>query len=147
MSFNLQQNYILSPIFLLNCQALLYIDCMIASSSITGRSSIFYWHFRSTRMLMASEMIDEEMTSLGSLSAPNFVTYSGVFFYFLEGKPIAVWSGADSQSFRSGAGCRIRQTSIQNNTRNIFLNMLVTSSPVISLLVRKITKRELRSVL
>ena len=36
---------------------------------------------------MASEMIDEEMTSLGSLSAPNFGTYSGLFFYFLEGKP------------------------------------------------------------
>ena len=64
MSFNLQQNQFLSPISLLNCQALSYIDCMIVFSSVNGRSSILFWHFRFTRMLLALEMTGEDVTSM-----------------------------------------------------------------------------------
>ena len=64
MSFGLQQNQFLSPVSLLNCQALSCIDCMIASSSVNGRSSIFLLHFRFTRMLLALEMTGEDVTSM-----------------------------------------------------------------------------------
>ena len=66
----------------------------------------------------------------------------------LEGKPIAVWSESGLEAwnkhvrnFRSGAGCRARQNSVQNNIHDIFVRMLVTSSPVISKARSMLVKR------
>ena len=60
-------------------------------------------------------------------------------FQIQDGGPIAILSesGVEAwnkqvRNFRSGAGCRARQTSIQANIHDIFVRMLVTSAPIIA---------------
>ena len=74
-----------------------------------------------------------------SPSVHQMLAHNWELFDIVEGKPIAVWSESGLEawnkhvrSFRSGAGCRARQNSVQNNIHDVFVRMLVTSSPVIS---------------
>eukprot|EP00112_Aurelia_sp_Birch-Aquarium-sp1_P024715 Seg794.1 transcript_id=Seg794.1/GoldUCD/mRNA.D3Y31 product="hypothetical protein" protein_id=Seg794.1/GoldUCD/D3Y31 len=67
------------------------------------------------------------------------LTHNWELFAMLAGKPIAVCSESvleawnkHIRNFRSGAGCRAHQTSCSENVHDIFVRMLITSSPTIA---------------
>ena len=70
----------------------------------------------------------------------------------LEGGPIAVWSESSLEAwnkhirnFRSGGGCRARQNSVKSNLEDIFVRMLITSSPTVAKSRHCIFKKSRRS--
>ena len=73
-------------------------------------------------------------------------------FEMMEGKPIDIWSESTLESwnkhirnFRSGAGCRSRQTSVSANIHDIFVRMLITSAPAIAHARRNVLKRQVQA--
>ena len=72
-------------------------------------------------------------------SVHQMLAHSWQLFEMQDGGPIAIWSesGVEAwnkhvRNFRSGAGCRARQTSVQANINDIFVRMLITSAPIIA---------------
>ena len=72
-------------------------------------------------------------------SVHQMLAHSWQLFEMQDGGPIAIWSesGVEAwnkhvRNFRSGAGCRARQTSVKANINDIFVRMLITSAPIIA---------------
>ena len=49
------------------------------------------------------------------------------------------------RNFRSGAGCRSRQTPVSANIHDIFVRMLITSAPAIAHARRNVLKRQVQA--
>ena len=74
-----------------------------------------------------------------SPSVHQMLDHNWELFDMLGGNPIAVWSESGLEAwnkhirnFRSGAGCRARQSSVKNNITDIFVRMLITSAPAVA---------------
>ena len=69
-------------------------------------------------------------------SVHQILVYNLGLFEMLEGGPIPVWSESGLEAwdkhirnFRRAAGCRARQISFKSNLEDIFVRMLIISSP------------------
>ena len=87
-----------------------------------------------------------------SPSVHQMLAHNWQLFEMLEGKPIAIWSESALESwnkhirnFRSGAGCRSRQTSVSANIHDIFVRMLITSAPAVAHARRNVLKRQVQA--
>ena len=87
-----------------------------------------------------------------SPSVHQILAHNWQLFQMLEGKPIAIWSESGLESwnkhirnFRSGTGCRSRQTSVSANIHDIFVRMLITSAPAIAHAKRNVLKRRVQA--
>ena len=72
-------------------------------------------------------------------SVQQMLAHNWELFDIMERGPIAVWSESAVEAwnkhvrnFRSGAGCRARQNSVENNINDIFVRMLITSAPAVA---------------
>ena len=72
-------------------------------------------------------------------SVHQMLAHNWELFEVLQGGPIVIWSESGLEAwkkhirnFRSGAGCRARQNSAKSNLEDIFVRMLITSSPAVA---------------
>ena len=85
-------------------------------------------------------------------SVHQMLAHCSQLFEMQDGGPIAIWSesGVEAwnkhmRNFRSRAGCRARQTSVQANINDIFVRMLMISAPIIAKIRQDLVTRRQQS--